>query len=82
VGACPAPASGGAAGRLVVLGTGWGAMSLLRQIDTKQYEVVVISPRNHFVFTPLLAGSAVGTLEHRWWGPARAVGATLCDAAG
>ena len=53
----------------MVLGTGWGAMSLLRQIDTKQYEVVVISPRNHFVFTPLLAGSAVGTLEHRWFGP-------------
>ena len=42
-------------------------MSLLREIDTTGYEVVVISPRNHFVFTPLLAGSAVGTLEHRWY---------------
>ena len=50
-----------------MLGTGWGAMSLLRGIDTAKYDVVVISPRNHFVFTPLLAGSAVGTLEHRWY---------------
>jgi NADH dehydrogenase FAD-containing subunit len=55
------------AGRLVVLGTGWAAMALLRTIDTARYDVVVISPRNHFVFTPLLAGSAVGTLEHRWY---------------
>lgn len=52
-------------GRVVVLGTGWGSYSLLRQIDPRVHEVVVVSPRNHFVFTPLLASSAVGTLEHR-----------------
>jgi len=30
-----------------------------------QYDVIVVSPRNHFLFTPLLASTTVGTLEFR-----------------
>ena len=51
--------------RLVVLGTGWGSYSVLRNINKKLFDVSVISPRNHFLFTPLLASTAVGTLEFR-----------------
>lgn len=51
--------------RVVVLGTGWGACRFLKGIDTKIYDVVCISPRNHMVFTPLLASTCVGTLEFR-----------------
>ncbi|XP_078156833.1 internal alternative NAD(P)H-ubiquinone oxidoreductase A1, mitochondrial-like [Carex rostrata] len=51
--------------RVVVLGTGWGACRFLKDINTKYYDVVCISPRNHMVFTPLLASTCVGTLEFR-----------------
>lgn len=50
---------------LVVIGTGWANYKLLSAIDHKQYDVTIVSPRNHFVFTPLLAGTSVGTLEFR-----------------
>ena len=51
--------------RVVVLGSGWGAHSLLKSLDARRYEVLVISPRNYFLFTPMLAASAVGTVEFR-----------------
>ncbi|KAF6256151.1 pyridine nucleotide-disulfide oxidoreductase-domain-containing protein, partial [Scenedesmus sp. NREL 46B-D3] len=51
--------------RLVVLGTGWAAARLLRDIDPRLYDITVVSPRNHMVFTPLLASTTVGTLEAR-----------------
>lgn len=51
--------------RLVVLGTGWGGYSVVRKADKKLFDVIVISPRNHFLFTPLLASTTVGTLEFR-----------------
>eukprot|EP00752_Nemacystus_decipiens_P002841 g2647.t1 len=62
-----ASAKAGAGGRikLVVLGTGWGGFRLAREIDKEKYEVTVISPRNHFLFTPLLPSTTVGTLEFR-----------------
>ncbi|KAJ3533123.1 hypothetical protein NMY22_g7464 [Coprinellus aureogranulatus] len=50
---------------LVVLGSGWGATSLLKTMDTTDYNVVVISPKNYFLFTPLLPSVAVGTLSPR-----------------
>ncbi|KAK7088099.1 probable NADH dehydrogenase [Littorina saxatilis] len=59
----PQPAGGRQ--RLVILGTGWGSYSVLKCIDKKQYDVLVVSPRNHFLFTPLLASTTVGTLEFR-----------------
>ncbi|XP_031500545.1 internal alternative NAD(P)H-ubiquinone oxidoreductase A2, mitochondrial-like [Nymphaea colorata] len=51
--------------RIVVLGTGWAACRFLKSVNTKTYDVVCISPRNHMVFTPLLASTCVGTLEFR-----------------
>ena len=49
----------------VVSGTGWSSYSLLRNIDKRVYNVIVVSPRNHFLFTPLLCSTTVGTLEFR-----------------
>ncbi|XP_025093077.1 probable NADH dehydrogenase isoform X2 [Pomacea canaliculata] len=51
--------------RLVILGTGWGSYSALCCIDKSLFDVLVVSPRNHFLFTPLLASTTVGTLEFR-----------------
>jgi len=51
--------------KIVVLGTGWGAASFLKSIDTDLFDVTVISPRNYFLFTPMLAGASVGTVEFR-----------------
>jgi NADH:ubiquinone reductase (non-electrogenic) len=50
---------------LVVLGSGWGATSFLKNLDTEEFNVIVISPRNYFLFTPLLPSVTVGTLEAR-----------------
>ncbi|KAI8300677.1 External alternative NADH-ubiquinone oxidoreductase [Colletotrichum sp. SAR11_59] len=50
---------------LVILGTGWGSVSMLKKLDTENYNVVVISPRNYFLFTPLLPSCTTGTIEHR-----------------
>lgn len=51
--------------RVVILGTGWGAAAFLKEIDMDLYDITVISPRNHFLFTPMLAGASVGTVEFR-----------------
>ncbi|KAG9452768.1 hypothetical protein H6P81_005672 [Aristolochia fimbriata] len=50
---------------LVVLGTGWAGISLLKNLDTSQYNVQVVSPRNYFAFTPLLPSVTCGTVEAR-----------------
>lgn len=50
--------------RLVVLGTGFGAFNLVKHLD-RDYAVTVVSPRNHFLFTPLLPSTTVGTIEFR-----------------
>ncbi|EFN57549.1 hypothetical protein CHLNCDRAFT_143182 [Chlorella variabilis] len=50
---------------VLVLGSGWGAHSLMKVIDTDTYEVVVVSPRNYFLFTPMLPSTSVGTVEFR-----------------
>ncbi|KAF2396526.1 hypothetical protein EJ06DRAFT_533785 [Trichodelitschia bisporula] len=51
--------------KLVILGTGWGAVSLLKNIDPDEYHVTVVSPSNHFLFTPMLPSATVGTLDLR-----------------
>lgn len=50
---------------VIVLGTGWGAAAFLKNIDTDKYDVTVISPRNYFVFTPMLAGASVGSVDFK-----------------
>ncbi|KAF8598884.1 FAD/NAD-P-binding domain-containing protein [Ceratobasidium sp. AG-I] len=50
---------------IVILGSGWGATSMLKSLDNEDYNVVVISPRNYFLFTPLLPSVAIGTLDSR-----------------
>lgn len=51
--------------RVVVLGTGWGAHALSKIVDLASSDVCVVSPRNYFVFTPMLAAASVGTVEYR-----------------
>ncbi|KAK7205435.1 pyridine nucleotide-disulfide oxidoreductase-domain-containing protein [Myxozyma melibiosi] len=50
---------------VVILGSGWGGFNMIRNLDPRYYRCVVVSPRSYFVFTPLLASTAVGTLEFR-----------------
>jgi NADH dehydrogenase FAD-containing subunit len=50
--------------RVVVLGSGWAGFQIALDID-KKVPLTVVSPRNHFIFTPLLPSTAVGTLESR-----------------
>ncbi len=50
---------------LIVLGSGFGGFSLLKRIDTHLYNVIAVSSRNHFLFTPLLPSTTVGTIEFR-----------------
>lgn len=59
------PTKGDEKPRVVVLGSGWAGCRLIKDIDTKIYDVICVSPRNHMVFTPLLASTCVGTLEFR-----------------
>ena len=54
--------------RIVVLGSGWGAISFMKALDKKtasKYDVVLLSPRNYFLYTPLLPAVATGTMEER-----------------
>jgi len=51
--------------KLVVLGSGFGAFSAAKERDTDLFEVTIVSPRNHFLFTPLLPSTTVGTIEFR-----------------
>jgi NADH:ubiquinone reductase (non-electrogenic) len=51
--------------KLIVLGAGWAANRFLSSIDKKRYDITVVSPRNHFLFTPLLPSTTVGTLDFR-----------------
>jgi NADH dehydrogenase FAD-containing subunit len=38
---------------------------MARDLDKTKYDVTLISDRNHFLFTPLLPSTTVGTLEFR-----------------
>ncbi len=50
---------------IVILGSGFAALSLVKNIDLNYYNVTIVSPRNHFLFTPLLPSTTVGTIEFR-----------------
>ncbi|KAL2263983.1 hypothetical protein VTK26DRAFT_3767 [Humicola hyalothermophila] len=51
--------------KLVILGGGWGAVSMLKELSPDAYHVTVISPTNYFLFTPMLPSATVGTLGLR-----------------
>jgi NADH:ubiquinone reductase (non-electrogenic) len=48
--------------KVVVLGSGWAALSFIQKLDPEKVELKVISPRSFFFYTPLLAGTASGTV--------------------
>lgn len=54
----------GARPRCTVLGTGFGAFNAVRHLD-RSVDLTVVSARNHFLFTPLLPSTTVGTIEFR-----------------
>lgn len=51
--------------RVVVLGSGFAGIRFARGLDARRFDVTLVSPRNHFLFTPLLPSTTVGTLEFR-----------------
>ena len=50
---------------VVIIGGGWAGFRVASDLDKSKFNVTLISPRNHFLFTPLLPSTAVGTLEFR-----------------
>lgn len=46
--------------RLVIIGTGWAGFYTAEYIDTKLYDVTIVSPRRTSAYTPLLASAACG----------------------
>jgi NADH:ubiquinone reductase (non-electrogenic) len=51
--------------KVVVLGSGFAGVRFARELDYRRYQATMVSPRNHFLFTPLLPSTTVGTLEFR-----------------
>lgn len=51
--------------KLIILGSGFAAYGVIKKINLDLYDVINISPRNHFLFTPLLPSTTVGTLAFR-----------------
>lgn len=57
--------------RVVILGSGWGAMSFIKNLSFGRtgpkgmYDITVVSPRGHFLYTPLLPGAVTGTVEQK-----------------
>jgi NADH dehydrogenase FAD-containing subunit len=49
--------------KVVILGSGWGALAMLKSINTNKFDVHLVSPRNYFMFTPLLADTTVGSVD-------------------
>lgn len=49
--------------RVVVCGSGWGALSFARKLDPMLFDVTVLSPRSYFFYTPLLAGVTTGSVK-------------------
>ena len=47
-------------------GSGWGAVSFVKSLKKDiPFEVILVSPRNYFLYTPLLPGVATGAIETR-----------------
>ncbi len=62
---CPENARQKQKPKLVILGSGWGSVAILKTLNPEDYHVTVVSPVNYFLFTPMLPSATVGTLELR-----------------
>ncbi len=51
--------------RVLILGGGFAAFRFARDLRHSSYRLLLAAPRNHFLFTPLLPSTTVGTLEFR-----------------
>lgn len=51
--------------KLLVLGCGFGGYSLLSDLRRRHWSVTLLSPRNYFLFTPLLPSAVSGSVEFR-----------------
>lgn len=51
--------------KLVIIGGGWGAVSVLQTLAPGDWHVTVVSPETFTTFTPLLPSAAVGTVQVR-----------------
>jgi NADH dehydrogenase FAD-containing subunit len=51
--------------RLLVLGCGFAGFSLLYRLDKSGWDATLLTPRNYFLFTPLLPSAVAGTVEFR-----------------
>lgn len=51
--------------KLLVLGCGFGGFSLLSRLRKKRWDVTLLTPRNYFLFTPLLPSASSGSVEFR-----------------
>jgi NADH dehydrogenase FAD-containing subunit len=51
--------------RVVVLGSGFAGFSFLSRFPRDLAELTLVSPRNYFLFTPLLPSAVSGTVEFR-----------------
>lgn len=51
--------------KVVIIGAGWSGFRFAKSINRQHFDVQLISPRNYFLFTPLLCQTTVGTLEFR-----------------
>ena len=51
--------------KLLVLGCGFGGFSLLSRLRRKHWDATLLTPRNYFLFTPLLPSASSGSVEFR-----------------
>lgn len=58
------PANPAAKKKIVILGTGWGALAAMQTLDPDKCSLTVVSPRPFFFYTPLLAGMAAGNVSY------------------
>jgi NADH dehydrogenase len=49
--------------RLVIIGSGFGGVEIVKKINTQKYEVLLLDKHNYFTFQPLLYQVATGGLE-------------------
>jgi len=51
--------------RILVLGCGFGGYSLLSRLRRDRWQATLLTPRNYFLFTPLLPSAVTGSVEFR-----------------